>query len=70
MTANIVILKCGTLRLVLLMTFLRTTRACATGFFGKDCNMMCHCKGGHQNCVLGICTEGCDKQFIGPLCQY
>ncbi|GFR92892.1 hypothetical protein ElyMa_000878600 [Elysia marginata] len=32
--------------------------------------MACYCKGGNTNCSNGVCTQGCDKEHIGPFCQY
>ncbi|GFR75928.1 hypothetical protein ElyMa_000468300 [Elysia marginata] len=43
---------------------------CPEGFFGNNCMMVCYCKGGNTNCDNGDCTQGCDKEHIGPFCQY
>ncbi|CAL1542642.1 unnamed protein product, partial [Lymnaea stagnalis] len=44
---------------------------CPTGYTGKECEILCHCK--NQSCdVNGYCTKGshCDVGWFGPACQY
>ncbi|GFS07886.1 hypothetical protein ElyMa_006580200 [Elysia marginata] len=71
MTADTKIVANRILRLVFLVCLFRSSiQECPEGFFGKNCAMVCHCKGGSANCIDGNCTQGCDKEYIGPFCQY
>ncbi|CAL1542638.1 unnamed protein product, partial [Lymnaea stagnalis] len=44
---------------------------CPTGYTGKECEILCHCK--NNSCdANGHCTKGshCEIGWFGPACQY
>ncbi|XP_059173256.1 uncharacterized protein LOC131953864 [Physella acuta] len=46
-------------------------RKCAPGYFGLDCDKICHCKNTSETCmsITGGCLSGCLSGYYGQGCQ-
>lgn len=55
---------------VISLKFCDAQSTCSNGWFGDNCQFMCHCDLGPCDKVTGTCNSGCQSDWFGPGCQY